>query len=746
MLAGIIPTVSSAQDDFYSSDSVREIRIYFSESNWDHILDSLYVRGDEQRLLGKISLDGTVYDSVGIRYKGFSSVSIDRKKNPFNIDLDYAIDGQNHQGYDKVKLSNVIQDPSFVREVLSYEIARKYMPASQANFANVYVNDTLFGLYTNVEAVNRDFLSKHYASRSNAFFKCNPDHLDLNGENSNLGDSPGTDSTDYIKYYDMKSDYGWSELYDLIDTINNQPADIESLLNIDQTLWMHAFNYALVNFDSYIGYAQNYYLYRDDNGRFNPIIWDLNMSFGSFRFTDASEFYQGFTVKEAPFMDPLTHVNSVSVYARPLIRNIMGNETHKRMFMAHLRTIMEENVASGEYYSSAQNHQDLIKRHVAADTNKFYTYADFEKNIDTTTSDLIEYPGLKDLMENRLAYLQDYPGYKGAPEISDVQHSQDVVPGDGIWISAEVADANDVVLAYRFSANDPFIKITMEDDGLGDDEYANDGIFGAAIPEIGTLLQYYVYAENDSAGQFAPERAAYEFYQLQFKLNPNDLVINELMASNTNGERDKNGEFSDWIELYNNSTNVISTNGLYLSDDPANLQKWLMPDFSIEPDGYLIVWANSSQRDGTNANFRLSANGEQLYMSYGDGTVLDSVIFGELPDNASYARSPNATGDFIQKFPSFGYNNDSTDIFKEFDVNDFVCYPNPTDDVFHIKLKSDSISRVQLMDINGHLLLEETIEPGIEISTFNTDNMANGLYIIRVINGGLAATKKLIKI
>ena len=153
--------MARAQEEFYSGDSVHEIRIYFEESNWDAILDSLYVLGDEQRMLGRITIDGYAYDSVGIRYKGFSSVSVNRTKNPFNIKLDYTISGQNHQGFDKVKLSNVIQDPSFVREVLSYEIARKYLPSPRANFANVYVNDTLFGLYTNVEAINKDFISHH---------------------------------------------------------------------------------------------------------------------------------------------------------------------------------------------------------------------------------------------------------------------------------------------------------------------------------------------------------------------------------------------------------------------------------------------------------------------------------------------------------------------------------------------------------------------------------------------------------
>ena len=116
-----------SQNHFYNVDSIREIRINFYDSNWDYILDSLYVLGDKQRVLAELDVDGFIYDSVGVRYKGFSSVSVNRVKNPFNIKLDYIIDDQNHKGVEKLKLSNVIQDPSFIREVLSYEICRKYM-------------------------------------------------------------------------------------------------------------------------------------------------------------------------------------------------------------------------------------------------------------------------------------------------------------------------------------------------------------------------------------------------------------------------------------------------------------------------------------------------------------------------------------------------------------------------------------------------------------------------------------------
>ena len=80
---------SYSQSDFYDIDTVREIRLYFHQSNWDSLLDSFYVEGNNERILANIIIDGLSYDSIGIRYKGFSSVSVNRIKNPFNIKLDY---------------------------------------------------------------------------------------------------------------------------------------------------------------------------------------------------------------------------------------------------------------------------------------------------------------------------------------------------------------------------------------------------------------------------------------------------------------------------------------------------------------------------------------------------------------------------------------------------------------------------------------------------------------------------------
>ena len=78
------------------------------------------------------------------------------------------------------------------------------------------------------------------------------------------------------------------------------------------------------------------------------------------------------------------------------------------MFLAHLRTIIEENFENGEYLLRAEHYRNLIDDAVQSDVNKFYTYDDFLNNLNSTTSDLIDYPGISDLMEARTDYLLEY--------------------------------------------------------------------------------------------------------------------------------------------------------------------------------------------------------------------------------------------------------------------------------------------------------------------------------------------------
>lgn len=733
-----------AQSDFYATDHIPEIRLEFDQSNWDEILDSLYLLGEDYRLGASVTIDSLTYDKVGVRYKGFSSYSSTRDKNPLNIDLDYVYSDQSHHGYHKLKLSNVIQDPSFVREVLSYEMARSYMPASKANFANVYINDTLIGIYTNVEAVNGKFLEENLNSSANTFVKCNPETIDLNGANANLDDAPGTDISNYYPLYNMKSsnEDDWSNLYEFIHVLNNDQNSVESLLNIDRTLWMHALNYSVINFDSYVGYAQNYYLYQDHNNQFNPILWDMNMSFGSYRLTDASDNWDGFTIEEAKTIDPLAHLNSFSVHPRPLIRNLLENPMYERMYMAHLITIIEDWVVTGNYQTRAQEFQNTIDASVLADTNKFYSYQDFLDNLDSTVSDLVDYPGIIDLMEGRKDYLMNYPGVQYRPDINGVNtYSATGFAGDDVWITASVnGQVNDVYLAYRFSEMEQFTVVSMADDGLHQDGVAIDGEYGALIPNPSNQYQFYIYAENDSSGRFFPAAAAYEFLSSELRIRPNDLVINEVMSIN-NVEVDEFGELDDWVEIHNTTNYPISLNDMYISDESNSLDKWQLPNGYIEANDYMIIWLDSTQQGDDHANFTLTGDVDSIWISYLGGSVIDSVIVPKQYGLTSVGRFPNGSGDFQELVPTIGLEN--IDSERSLVSADVFVYPNPAGQSFAIKTNQDNSCELAVYSMDGRNIMPSVTMEGNSTKVIDSSNWAEGIYILSVAIEEERITKRL---
>lgn len=720
-----------AQAGLYDPGSVREVRLYFDEPNWNDLLDTLYLAGDE-RLQGDLIIDGTSIPDVGVRYKGYSSYSSSREKNPFNIKLDHVHAGQNYQGYEKLKLSNVIQDPSFLREVLSYEIARQYMPASQANYANVYVNDVLVGLYTNIEDVSKEFVDTHFGSRGNPFVKGNPASVDLNGENANLSNTPGTDIADYFDLYSLESDEGWDELYTLIDVLNNDPENVHEVLNVDRTLWMHAFNYALINFDSYVGYAQNYYMYMDDNARWNPILWDMNMSFASFRLTDASTYWNGFSIAQAITIDPLEHLNSVSVQPRPLMRNLFENPTYQRMYLAHMRTIVDENFADHSYYNRAEDLRDIIAPYVQADTNKFYSYQAFLDNLDETFVDLIDYPGIAELIDQRTVYLYDYPGFTNQPIVSDVAHFPiEITVDEEVAITATIVGADSAFLAFKTSANGLFEHVELKDDGLNSDGAAGDGVFGARITASSSVIHYYIYAENGTAGVFEPVRAAYEFHTIETQMNPGDLVINEFMALNSGTVVDENGDPDDWIELYNRSMDPRSTAGLYLSDDAADPTKWALPSRILQPAEYMIIWADGQPGQGEDhANFRLEATGESVILGYADSTVIDQVNFGNQYEISSTGRYPNGTGVFRELYPTFKAWNSPEGID---DLDRFLrLFPNPTNGDITLILDGNEPYEMVIVSPDGKRITPDFVLSGDQAVRIATLGLTPGAYVLEV--------------
>ncbi len=730
-----VKITTSWSQDFYDINNIQDIKITFSQNNWDYILDTATVGKESYLMAQTVVINGVSFDSVGVRYKGNSTYNANQVKNPFHIELD-TWKKQDYQGYTDIKLSNAAKDPSMIREVLSYNILRQYMHAPLSNYANVYVNGKLIGLYVSSESVSKKFVDKHFYSKNNPFFKCNP----ISGAGPGGGAKPnlvflGNDSTLYYQAYEKNSEYGWKELLALCDTLKNKTSSIEKVLDLDRALWMLAFDNVLVNLDSYIGgFAQNYYLYQDDNHRFNPVIWDLNESFGTFSSTGTTQ------LPNTSAKQQMTHLLHQNDAAWPLIQKLMAVPTYKRMYVAHMRTILAENFANNSYKTSGEILQTIINNAVNSDPNKFFTYTQFKSNLTTdVASGNTNAPGITNLMNGRNTFLNSQADFQATPPVigNIVPSVTKPVFKTFVTLKATITNANKdkVYIGYRYSIKLPFTKIAMFDDGVHGDGAAGDNVYGASIFMDALTVQFYIYAENDNAGAFAPVRAEHEFYTLNAEIPTiakGDLVINELMADNDTTILDPSSMKSDWIELYNNTDFEISLKNAYLSDSYSKPLKWRFPDnATVASHDYLIVWASDTTQAGLNANFKLSSTGERVILSYENGFVTDSISFGALKKDESFSRCPNGTGAFELTKPTFNAENCKTTSDENISFNDSISFfPNPTENFVYLNYNSEKlpIKSINIVDNNGRLIYINVvveINKGIDVS-----RLTKGLYFI----------------
>ncbi|MDZ4120819.1 MAG: CotH kinase family protein, partial [Candidatus Cloacimonadaceae bacterium] len=572
--------------------------------------------------------------------------------------------------YTTIKLSNGFSDPSFIRETLGYEIARKYMPASRANYANVYVNDTLIGVYTSVQSVDDYFGEEHLYTGELARIKGSNDNMNLWTIWGYINSNPAS----YANFYELDSGESMDSFISFLNIFNNSPAQMETVFNVDRHLWNIAFDWLFVNLDAPVNFGHNYYLYEDSTHRFNTILWDLNMCFGGFQrlITGAN-----LTVTQMQNLDPMTHSAHNSY---PILNKVLSNPMFKRMYIAHMRTMLEENITNGWYSTRGTELQSIVGASVQADPNYFYSYANFLANLNNAVSGggpggpgFQTTPGITQLMNARATYLLAHNAFQGTiPSITSINHfPEDIQPLSDVNFTVHAIDALNVYLGWRQNPMQPFIRTQMYDDGMHNDGVAGDGIFGLTIPAGYGNIQYYIYAENASQGKFLPPRAEYEFFTIPVASNTGEILINEIMAKNASFA-DPYGEFDDWVELYNPNDYPVNIAGMYMTDNHYSngVSAWTQIPYThpeittIPPHGYLIVWFDEDMDQGPlHINDKLGGAADAVYLISSDGsTIIDSFSWLEATglntDDVSIGRYPDGSESW-QLF-GFGQNQPCT--------------------------------------------------------------------------------------
>ena len=122
--------------------------------------------------------------------------------------------------------------------------------------------------------------------------------------------------------------------------------------------------------------------------------------------------------------------------------------------------------------------------------------------------------------------------------------------------------------------------------------------------------------------------------------------INEVMAENLTTQTDEDGEYSDWIELYNSSDRVIHLKDFGLSDAEDDPFRWRFPDVHIGAGEHLLIFASrKDRRDAGGAylhtNYQIQATGETVVLTHPSGFTLDRLHTGRLAPDMSVGRYPD---------------------------------------------------------------------------------------------------------
>jgi len=129
------------------------------------------------------------------------------------------------------------------------------------------------------------------------------------------------------------------------------------------------------------------------------------------------------------------------------------------------------------------------------------------------------------------------------------------------------------------------------------------------------------------------------------------VVINEFLAWNWNTVADEDGDYEDWIELYNPSALAVPLAGYALTDCSTQPAKWTFPAVSISGYGCLLVWASNKNRAQVglplHTNFRLENRGEFIGLYNPSGALVDSVTFGRQCQDISCGRKPDGSGTWM---------------------------------------------------------------------------------------------------
>jgi len=347
----------------------------------------------------------------------------------------------------------------------------------------------------------------------------------------------------------------------------------------------------------------------------------------------------------------------------------------------------------------------------------------------------------------------DMGGWYATDDLTDIVQYQlptdkpelTVVPAGGfILLLCDGLDNSDGALHTNFKLGGSGEEVGISEDGVTLTEgysYCDDGCdllnpgtdnsMGRNTDGSGEWVVFLIDSENEPT----PGSANSGVVLIQ-------LVINEFLASNDFSFPGPEGDFPDWIEIYNAGSEDVDLSGYFMADDLVDPEAMYQipgtfPDsVTVPAGGYILFFANKGEATSVlNLNFKLGSSGEQIGFWAPDESVIDSLTYGEQQADTSYGRVVDGAAEWVffststPKEPNSGGIVVSVISYSKANFTPLSVYPNP---VIGSEVNFNKIVNIQVYDLTGKRLFADNNVSRLDVNQFDS-----GLYLIQTDEGEL---------
>lgn len=184
------------EEKLFDTSSVHTIDITMDD--WDSFIETCT---DEEYTACTVIIDNEAYKNVAIRAKGNTSLSsveaYGNDRYSFKIEFDHYDSTKNYYGLDKLCLNNIIQDNTYMKDYLCYQMMGYFgVDSPLCSYTYITVNGEDWGLYLAVEGIEESFLQRTYGSDYGELYK--PDSTGMGGGRGNGGKLDMNNMEDFI--------------------------------------------------------------------------------------------------------------------------------------------------------------------------------------------------------------------------------------------------------------------------------------------------------------------------------------------------------------------------------------------------------------------------------------------------------------------------------------------------------------------------------------------------------------------